>query len=64
MTRLAKIGRWFARFLELRLRAFVYALFAVVGFLLGVIVTTDMAVESLNKLNEATMAMIAKDRGA
>lgn len=38
---------WFTRFLELRLRAFVYALFATVGFVLGVIVTTEMAVAML-----------------
>jgi hypothetical protein len=35
------------RFLELRLRAFVYALFALVGFILGVIVTTNLAVTML-----------------
>lgn len=47
MNRLARIGPWFGRFLELRLRAFIYALFALVGFILGVIVTTNMAIAML-----------------
>jgi hypothetical protein len=39
-----KILSYLGRFLELRLRAFVYALFALIGFMLGVIVTTNLAI--------------------
>lgn len=42
-----KVLAYARNFLELRLRAFIYACFAMVGFILGVIVTTNMAVAML-----------------
>lgn len=44
---MTRVFSYLGRFLELRLRAFIYALFALVGFILGVIVTTNMAVTML-----------------
>ena len=54
---------WFGRFLELRLRAFVYALFALVGFMLGVMVHHNMAVEGIAQFRDATTAAIVRKYG-
>jgi hypothetical protein len=44
---LRSIYSWMGRFLELRLRAFTYALFTLVGFMLGVIVATNLTLAIL-----------------
>lgn len=47
-----KVAAYLKNFLELRLRAFIYACFAMVGFILGVIVTTDMAIAMLEQAHD------------
>lgn len=44
---MTRILSFLGRFLELRLRAFVYALFALVGFMLGVITTYNLTLSLL-----------------
>ena len=51
MTRLAKIGGFLGRFLELRLRAFVYALFALNGFILGMMVHNEMSLRAIDPVS-------------
>ena len=63
MTRLAKIGGYLGRFLELRLRAFVYALFALVGFMLGVMVHHNMAVQGISELEQRFKAAVVQRYG-
>jgi hypothetical protein len=46
---MSRVFSFLGRFLELRLRAFVYACFALVGYILGVITTTNLAVALLEK---------------
>lgn len=60
---MTRVFSYLGRFLELRLRAFIYACFAMVGFILGVIVSNGMAVQAIAKLNHATNAAIM-ERGA
>jgi hypothetical protein len=44
---MSKFISFMGRFLELRLRAFVYALFALVGYILGVITTYNLCLALL-----------------
>lgn len=58
MTRLSKAASWFGRFLELRLRAFIYALFALNGFIIGTILMFGMAEVAIADMGEQTRAAI------
>jgi hypothetical protein len=48
---MTRILSYLGRFLELRLRAFVYALLLTVGFVLGVVYTTLMAMAMLRAVS-------------
>lgn len=60
---MSRVFAYTKNFLELRLRAFIYACFAMVGFILGVIVANGMAVESIGKYR-ATINAAILERGA
>jgi hypothetical protein len=59
MTRLLS---YLGRFLELRLRAFVYALFALVGFQIGMIVHQGMALAAIDQFEEQVKAAVMEAR--
>lgn len=63
MTRAKAIFQWFGRFLELRLRAFVYALCITVGFILGTMNTTAMAQIAIDQMGKDINALIAERHG-
>lgn len=44
---MTRVLSYLGRFLELRLRAFIYALFTLVGFMLGVITTYNLTLSLL-----------------
>ena len=54
----ARVLSYLGRFLELRLRAFVYAMFTLVGFILGVMVANDMALSAIAELEAHTLQQI------
>lgn len=54
---------YFKGFLELRLRAFVYALFALVGFILGMMVHDGMSRVGIHQFQEATNSAILRRFG-
>lgn len=58
-----KLLTYAKNFLELRARAFIYALFALVGFLIGVNLTFDMAKAGIAQLEEANNAAIVRRFG-
>ena len=61
---IARFGRWLGGFLELRLRAFVYALFALNGFILGMIVHDSMTRVGIHQFEEAVKAAVVRKYGA
>lgn len=58
-----KVLSYLGRFLELRLRAFVYALFALVGFQLGLIVHQKMAEVAIADLTDGIKAAVLRKYG-
>lgn len=58
-----KLLTYAKNFLELRLRAFIYALFALNGFILGMIVHDGMARVSIALLTQSANAAILREFG-
>lgn len=57
------IASYLGKFLEIRLRAFVYACFALVGFQLGIYVHQKMAIDAIEQYEAATKAAIVMKYG-
>lgn len=60
---MSKILTYAKNFLELRLRALIYALFALLGFIAGMIVHNQMSLEAISSLKQSTNAAILREYG-